>query len=90
MGYLQRVSYSYKFIYETKQQISQFKGVYWHKQNGKWYAHLNLKGGIQKSGGYFKNELDAAMRVNQLYEELRIPLQNLGIGAIPTKQNQVT
>jgi hypothetical protein len=37
----------------------------------------------------FKDELDAAKRVNQLCEELGIPLQNPTISAIPNQQYQV-
>ena len=38
----------------------------------------------------FKDELDAAKRVNQLCEEQGIPLQNPEISAIPNEQYQVT
>ena len=38
----------------------------------------------------FKDELDAAKRANQLCEELKIPLQNPEISAIPNQQYQVT
>merc|ERR1712034_14759 len=39
-------------------------------------------------GGYFENELDAAKRVNQLCEELEIPLQNPEISGVPNEQSQ--
>ena len=61
-----------------------------HKRSGKWKTQLSLKGKMQKYGGIFINEMDAAKRVNQLCEELGIPLQNTGISAIPTHQHQVT
>merc|ERR1712034_265005 len=54
----------------------------------KWRAQLSLKGKIQKHGGIFKNELEAAIKVNQLCEEMEIPLQNPGISAIPTQQSE--
>merc|ERR1712096_268207 len=41
-----------------------------------------------KHGGYFKDELDAAKRMNQLCEELGIPLQNPEISATPNQQYQ--
>jgi hypothetical protein len=69
------------FISETKQETSQYKGVSWHKENGQWRAILTLKRNIQKYGGYFKDELDAAKRVNQLCEELEIPLRNPSIAS---------
>merc|ERR1712034_143133 len=67
---------------------SQYKGVHWHKQIGKWYAHLLLDAGKQKFGGVFIDEMDAAKRVNQLCEEMGIPLRNPGISAIPSQQYQ--
>ena len=75
---------------EKKENISQYKGVYWHKQSEKWYVLIYPKGQKRKYGGIFKNELDAAIRMNQLCEELGIPPQNPGISAIPTQQYQVT
>ena len=75
---------------EKREETSQYKGVYWEKKSEKWKTQLTLKGQIQKYGGCFKIELDAAKRINQLCEELGIPLQNPGISAIPTQQYQVT
>ena len=37
-------------------------------------------------GGYFKDELDAAKRVNQLCEKLGNPAQNPEISAMPNQQ----
>ena len=78
------------FACEKKEKTSQYKGVYWHKESGKWYVIMHLKGRKQSYGGCFKDELDAAKRVNQLCDELRIPLQNPEISAIPNQQYQVT
>ena len=61
----------------------------WHKKMNKWYAQVFLKRGQQKCGGYFKDELDAAKGVNQLCEELEIPLQNPEISMMPNQQYQV-
>jgi len=72
--------------YQEREKTSQYKGVYWHKQHRKWYARLLAKG--EKYGGVFKNELDAAKRVNQLCEEFGIPQRNPTINAIPYEQNQ--
>jgi len=69
-------------------KTSQYKGVYWHRENRKWYAQIHQKGRKQKFGGYFKDELDAAKRVNQLCEEFGILLQNPEISAIPKHQYQ--
>merc|ERR1711925_41680 len=73
---------------EKKDKTSQFKGVYWHKETGKWYVVIRPKRQKQKYGGMFKDELDAAKRVNQLCQELRIPLQNPAISAMPNEQYQ--
>merc|ERR1712034_155931 len=74
--------------YQARKKTSEYRGVSWHKCNRKWRAQLSLKGKIQKHGGIFKNELEAAIKVNQLCEEMEIPLQNPGVSAIPTQQCQ--
>merc|ERR1712034_205128 len=73
---------------QKKEKTSQYKGVYWHRKNRKWYVLIYSKRQKQKYGGMYKHELDAAKRVNQLCEELKIPLQNLGISAISNQQYQ--
>ena len=78
------------FACEKKEKTSQYKGVYKHKQSGRWYAQLQIKGKNKEYGGTFKDELDAAKRVNQLCEEFGIPLQNPAISAIPNRLFQVT
>merc|ERR1712034_81649 len=72
--------------YQKKEKTSQYKGVTWHKKMNKWYAQVFLKRGQQKCGGYFKDELDAAKGVNQLCEELEIPLLNPEISMMPNQQ----
>jgi len=47
---------------------------------------MYLKGGTRKYGGQFNDELDAAKKVNQLCEELTIPLKNPEISAMSNKQ----
>jgi len=74
--------------YQKKEKTSQFKGVTWHKKMNKWYAQVFLKRGQQKCGGYFKDELDAAKGVNQLCEELEIPLLNPEISMMPNQKYQ--
>ena len=66
------------FLSEKKEKTSQYKGVSWHKGSRRWQVKLIVKGHIQ-NGGYFKEDLDAAKKVNQLCEKLEIPLQNPGI-----------
>jgi len=75
--------------YQTKknEKTSQYKGVSWNKQYRKWYTYVKLNGELNY-GGRFGDELNAAKRVNQLSEELSIPLQNPGINSIPTKEVQ--
>merc|ERR1712034_215524 len=63
-------------------------GVTWHIHTKKWHVQVYSKGKKKKYGGYFKNELDAAKRANQLCEELGIPPQNPTINAIPEQQFQ--
>jgi len=73
--------------YQKSEKTSQYKGVSWIKKNRKWLAYL-VNAGKLKYGGTFNGELDAARRVNQLCEELEIPLQNPGISSIPMQQYQ--
>jgi hypothetical protein len=88
--YLNKASLCLLFACEKKQKTSQYKGVYWRGERGKWYSQLKLKGGKLQCGGFFEDELNAGKRVNQLCEEFRIPLQNPEINAIPNQQCQVT
>merc|ERR1712034_245630 len=74
--------------YQARKKTSEYRGVSWHKCNRKWRAQLSLKGGTEKFGGTYNDEMDAAKRVNQLCEEMDIPLRNPGISAIPTPQYQ--
>ena len=69
-------------------KISQYNGVHWHKNNKKWYAQIVLPGAKKKYGGGFKDELDAAKRVNQLCEEMGTTLKNSGIGSKPNQEYQ--
>jgi len=70
----------------NKGKMSHYRGVYRHKQREKWYVLINLQGQKKKYGGIFKDELDAAKRVNQLCEELGIPSQNPQVSAIPNQK----
>merc|ERR1712034_306971 len=74
--------------FQKKEKTSQYKGVYWHTQSGKWYAQLKLKGEERKYGGTFEDELNAAKRVNQLCEEMEIPPYNPTISGRPDEQYQ--
>jgi len=71
---------------QNHEKISQYKGVYWHKN--KWYVLISVQGRGKKYGGTFKHELDAGKRVNQLCKEFGIPLQNPSIGAMPNQKYQ--
>jgi len=74
--------------YQKKEKTSQYRGVDWHKQSGRWRVQMSLKNGKPTYGGMFKDELDAAKRANQLCEKFGIPLQNPEISAIPNQQCQ--
>jgi len=80
----------YKFLYseKAKEKTSQYKGVSYDKQTGKWKVQVSLKGNV-KYGGIFNYELNAAKRVNQLCEELGIPLPNPEISTKPNQQYQL-
>merc|ERR1712034_269448 len=74
--------------YQKREKTSQYKGVYFYKPRKLWRARMRSNEGKLKFGGNFKDELDAAKRVNQLCEELGIPLQNPEISAMPNQQHQ--
>ena len=73
-------------VCEKTEKISEYKGVYWHKQRKRWYVLIYPKGQKRKYGGIYKDELDAAKRVNQLCDKLEISPQNPGISSIPNQQ----
>merc|ERR1712034_208745 len=61
--------------YKPKKNTSQYKGVHWHKRNKEWRAGVSIEGNKIHGGG-FRNELDAAKRVNQICQEHGIPSKN--------------
>ena len=77
------------FAFEKKEKTSQYKGVYWHRERKKWCARLSLKNGKVKFGGNFKDELDAAKKVNQLCEELGVPPHNPDVVEMPIQVSLV-
>jgi len=72
---------------QKNKKTSQYKGVSWHKESGKWYAQVQRKGET-KIGGHFHDELDAAKTVNQLCKDFGIPPQNPTINTTPNEQYQ--
>merc|ERR1712034_204366 len=74
--------------YQKREKTSQYKGVYFYKPRKLWRARMRSNEGKLKFGGNFKDELDAGKRVNQLCEELGIPLQNPEISTMPNQQYQ--
>ena len=77
-------------VCEKDEKKSQYKSVYWNRERQKWHVLIKPKGQKLKTGGYFKDELDAVKRVNQLREELGIPLQNPETSAKPNQKYEVT
>jgi len=73
--------------WKAKGKTSQYKGIFLHKQTGKWNVGFRLNEN-KIYGGSFIDELDAAMKVNQLCEELGIPERNPGIGTMPLRPCQ--
>jgi len=67
----------------TKIKTSKYNGVCWRKENQKWVVQIshNKK---QIYGGYFENEINAAQRVNQLYEKMGKSQKNPEISEMPT------
>jgi len=63
---------------------SKYKGVIWDKYNLKWTSsvYFNSK---KINGGPYRDELDAARRVNQLCNELKIERKNPEVDANPIK-----
>jgi len=59
----------------NKRKQNLFHGIYWHKTNKKWVAHLQVDG-RNKYGGSFDNEVDAAKKVNQMCQEIKIAPRN--------------
>ena len=80
----------YSYVYEAKEKTSQYIGVSWHKQSRKWHVKLHLNGGNKKYGGNFRDEMDAAKRVNQLCKEFGILEKNPGIGTMSNRKWKVT
>jgi len=72
---------------ETKFK-SQYKGVCWNPEREKWYVDIEFKGKKASWSGLFKDELDAAKRVNQICENLKIPHLNPGIGSNLNENHQ--
>jgi len=61
---------------------SEYKGVVWNTKNKKWRASVYWN--CQRyPGGEYRDELDAAKRVNQLCDELEIERKNPGVDANP-------
>merc|ERR1712034_62656 len=70
--------------YQKREKTSQYHGVYWHAESGKWYANLSLKSGKKIYGGIFDDELDAAKKVNELCEGSKSPRkQNFSFVFLP-------
>jgi len=74
--------------YQAKEKTSQYKGVSYDKQTGKWLARFHFKGQTPKYGGQFNDEQDAAKKVNQICKGFGIPLQNPGINGMPNQQHE--
>ena len=54
---------------KKKNCSSQYKGVYWHKQNNKWLAYIRIDGKIKHLGS-FTNEEEAAEVYKKKYHEI--------------------
>ena len=69
---------------ELNHSTSKYIGVTWHTAAKKWRACVCIKK-KKLEGGKYKNELDAAKRVNQMCDELGIERKNPKVnGLLPT------
>jgi hypothetical protein len=50
---------------KTANKTSRFRGVHWEKRRKKWVAQISARG-LQKFGGYFDSEIEAAIAYNKL------------------------
>ena len=73
-------------MYEAKEKTSQYSGVCWNEKLRKWKAQIRIKSARKTFGGCYKDEQDAAKRVNQLCEEFGIPIRNPEISGVPNEQ----
>jgi len=72
---------------QKKEKTSHYKGVYWHRERKNWRVQLCIKG-TREFGGNFKDEMDAAQKVNQICEEIGISPPNPKISTIPNQQKK--
>jgi len=82
------ISYSSDDRNPKMKEISQYKGVYFHKNTKKWFALIYSRRQKPNYGGLFDYEIDAAKGVNELCKSMGIPLQNPGVDEIPILQYQ--
>ena len=69
--------------FEVTQSTSNYEGVSWNEKRKLWQSKFHFNGKTSKS--YFENELDAAKRINQLCENMKILLKN---PELPEMSNQ--
>ena len=61
-------------LFEPTQSTSKYEGVSWNEKRQLWKAEFYFNEKTTKS--YFQNELDAAKRITQLCEKMKIPSKN--------------
>jgi hypothetical protein len=72
-------------VFELTQSTSNYGGVSWNEKKQLWQAEFYFNGKLT-STSYFKNELDAAKNINQLCQNMRIPLKNPELPEISNQQ----
>jgi len=65
---------------------SKYQGVTWSKRDGQWKTSVYLGSKQCKCGAQYDNELDAAKRVNQICDELKIERKNPDVDAMPIRK----
>ena len=63
------------FVRTEAAKTSKYVGVFWYQQSQKWRASISVNK-KKHYGGTFKSETSAARMVNQMCENLGIPLKN--------------
>jgi len=72
---------------KTIKITSKFKGISWTNRERKWRVTISIQN-HKYSGGYFNEEIEAAMRVNQLCDELGIAQKNPELNTMTNKTKQ--
>ena len=60
-------------LFEATESTSKYKGVSWNEKRSLWQTKFDVNGKVKTF--YFDSEFDAAEKLNQLCNKMRIPTQ---------------